>query len=37
VGVPSLLFAAAFLAFTVGAGLMHSYSVFLVAFIQVFA
>ncbi len=32
-----LLLAAAFAAFTVSAGLMHSYAVFLVAFIQAFA
>jgi MFS family permease len=32
-----LLLAGAFLAFTVGAALMHSYAVFLVAFIQAFA
>ena len=32
-----LLLAGAFAAFTVGAGLMHSYAVFLVAFIQAFA
>lgn len=34
---PWLLLAGAFAAFTIGAGLMHSYAVFLVAFIQYFA
>jgi MFS family permease len=32
-----MLLAGSFAAFTVGAGLMHSYTVFLVAFIQAFA
>ena len=32
-----MLLAGSFVAFTVGAGLMHSYTVFLVAFIQAFA
>ena len=32
-----MLLAGSFAAFTVGAGLMHSYAVFLVAFIQAFA